>query len=76
MTRDAHYLLVGEGVEFIEICQAAASGCVGDSELIPWLDDISIFVSFKYGFTLLFQFFFPDVKNTLFVLIEGGDSVR
>lgn len=68
MTRDAHYLLVGKDVQFIKIGQTATSGCMGDRELVSWLDDISIFVSFKYDLALVFEFLFPHIENGLFGL--------
>ena len=70
MTGDTHYLLVGKDVWFIKVGQAAASGCMGDRKLVSWLDDISIFVSFKYDLALVFEFLFPHIKNGLFVFLE------
>ena len=70
MTRDAHYLLVGKDVQFIKVGQTAASGCMGDRQLVSWLDDISIFVSFKYNLAIVFELLFPHIENGLFVFLE------
>ena len=48
-------------VQFIKVGQTAASGCMGDRELVSWLDNISIFVSFKYDLALDFEFLFPHI---------------